>query len=273
MLSACRPDRGGRRAIRFVSLYAPNGRVVDSPFYAGKLAWYARLRRWLDETASPGRAARHRRRLQHRPDRRRRLGRGAVHGATHVSQPERAAFRALLDWGLVDAYRTRPEPGRYTWWDYRAGNFHKNYGMRIDHLLVTRPGRPGVVCRHRPRGPQGHAGAVRPRAAVRRPRRARRPIDTGWGGAEARIAARRATPEPIGGPGPPRPRPPGHRPGRRSPRTRTRRRASGHLAPDRPRGEHDGRTGRSRPAPRGRAGPSRTRGRARQQTPRSPSTA
>src|SRR3954451_15879500 len=39
--------------IRFVSLYAPNGRVVGSPFYAGKLKWFERLRRWLDETASP----------------------------------------------------------------------------------------------------------------------------------------------------------------------------------------------------------------------------
>jgi exonuclease III len=50
------------------------------------------------------------------------------------------AFARLKRWGLADAYRVHhPEPGRYTWWDYRAGNFHKNFGMRIDHLLVTRP--------------------------------------------------------------------------------------------------------------------------------------
>ena len=50
------------------------------------------------------------------------------------------AFRRLLDWGIVDAYRSlRNEPGRFSWWDYRAGNFHKNLGMRIDHLLVTSP--------------------------------------------------------------------------------------------------------------------------------------
>ena len=59
---------------------------------------------------------------------------------THVSGPERQAFGRLRAWGLVDAYRLRhPERGRYTWWDYRAGNFHKNFGMRIDHLLVTPP--------------------------------------------------------------------------------------------------------------------------------------
>ena len=40
---------------------------------------------------------------------------------------------------------TTPEPGRYTWWDYRAGNFHKNFGMRIDHLLVTAPLKHRVV--------------------------------------------------------------------------------------------------------------------------------
>ena len=49
------------------------------------------------------------------------------------------AFTRLCGWGLVDVYRVQhPDAGRYTWWDYRAGNFHKNFGMRIDHLLVTR---------------------------------------------------------------------------------------------------------------------------------------
>src|SRR5436309_2486359 len=50
------------------------------------------------------------------------------------------------EWGLLDAYhRHHPQPGRYTWWDYRAGNFHKNFGMRIDHLLVTAPVAERVV--------------------------------------------------------------------------------------------------------------------------------
>ena len=97
--------------LRIVSLYAPNGRVVGSPFYAGKLAWFERLARWI------------------RPNWRRAPGTDgalvlggdlnvaptdadvwdaqAVHGGTHVSEPERAAFRALLDRGLVDAYRAR----------------------------------------------------------------------------------------------------------------------------------------------------------------------
>ena len=64
----------------------------------------------------------------------------------HVSDAERAAFSRLCEWGLLDAYhRHHPQPGRYTWWDYRAGNFHKNFGMRIDHLLVTAPVAERVV--------------------------------------------------------------------------------------------------------------------------------
>src|SRR5439155_1548999 len=59
---------------------------------------------------------------------------------THVSPREREAFFRLCEWGLVDVYRRHhPEPGRYSWWDYRAGDFHRNFGMRIDHLLATRP--------------------------------------------------------------------------------------------------------------------------------------
>ncbi|HYE92963.1 MAG TPA: exodeoxyribonuclease III [Terriglobales bacterium] len=126
--------------IRVVSIYAPNGRSLDSPQYPLKLAWYERLARWLAESA----------------DKRAPLAIGgdfniaptdedvwdatACHGGTHVSAPERAAFGKLCAWGLTDAYRgLHAEGGRYTWWDYRAGNFHKNFGMRIDHLLVTAP--------------------------------------------------------------------------------------------------------------------------------------
>jgi exodeoxyribonuclease-3 len=46
----------------------------------------------------------------------------------------------MREWGLVDVVRRfHPEPGFFTWWDYRAGNFHKNLGMRIDHVYVTEP--------------------------------------------------------------------------------------------------------------------------------------
>jgi exodeoxyribonuclease-3 len=124
--------------IRVVSIYAPNGREVGSPFYAGKLAWYDRLGQWLHDTVSTADDLVIGGDFNIAPTDADVWDADAVHGGTHVSEPERQAFRRLLDWGLTDAYRARrPEPGRFSWWDYRAGNFHKNLGMRIDHLLVT----------------------------------------------------------------------------------------------------------------------------------------
>ncbi|MEX1172046.1 MAG: exodeoxyribonuclease III [Chloroflexota bacterium] len=124
--------------IRVVSVYAPNGRTVGSPFYQGKLAWYDRLHQWLGESCDPGEELVIGGDFNLAPSDDDVWDPAAVHGGTHVSAPERAAFRRLLDWGLVDGYRVQhPETGRYTWWDYRAGMFHKNSGMRIDHLLIT----------------------------------------------------------------------------------------------------------------------------------------
>jgi exodeoxyribonuclease III len=61
-------------------------------------------------------------------------------GSTHVSQPERAALADLAKWGLTDAFREcYSEPGLYTYWDYRAGDFHQHRGMRIDLVLVSEP--------------------------------------------------------------------------------------------------------------------------------------
>ena len=60
-------------------------------------------------------------------------------GGTHVSAPEREHLERMLAAGMVDAYRSlHPGEVQYTWWDYRAGNFHKGLGLRIDLLLVSR---------------------------------------------------------------------------------------------------------------------------------------
>ena len=99
----------------------------------------------------------------------------------------------LCGWGLVDAYRLHhSEPARYTWWDYRAGNFHKNFGMRIDHLLVSSPVQKRLVAaeidREARKGkpvPSDHAPLV---IDLDRPGQA---FDAGWTGADARTAARR----------------------------------------------------------------------------------
>ncbi len=126
--------------VRVVSLYAPNGRTVASPHYEAKLQWYERLRRWLSETAGADEPLVLGGDMNVAPADIDVWDPAALAGATHVTPRERAAFDALRQLGLSDAYRVKhPEPGRYTWWDYRGGNFHRNIGMRIDHLLVSAP--------------------------------------------------------------------------------------------------------------------------------------
>jgi exodeoxyribonuclease-3 len=178
--------------VRFVAIYAPNGRVVDSPFYMGKLAWYDRLHRWLVETRDPAEPLVIGGDFNIAPTDADVWDARAVHGGTHVSDKEREAFAQLLEWGLVDAYRARqPEVGRFTWWDYRAGNFHKNFGMRIDHLLVTPVVADRVVFaeidREARKGkpiPSDHAPLLIDLDAPGAP------IDAGWADAAGRIAAR-----------------------------------------------------------------------------------
>lgn len=126
--------------VRVVSLYAPNGRSLNSAFYQAKLAWFRCLQRWIEASRSPNEALTLGGDFNVAPTDADVWDSAACHGGTHVSEPERKAFRELCAWGLVDVFRSlHPEPGRYSWWDYRAGNFHKNIGMRIDHLLVTNP--------------------------------------------------------------------------------------------------------------------------------------
>jgi exodeoxyribonuclease III len=180
--------------VRVVSVYAPNGRVVDSPFYEAKLAWYERLARWLSEAADATAPLVIGGDFNVAPADADVWDARACHGGTHVSPREREAFARLCRWGLVDTYRLHhSEPGRYTWWDYRAGNFHKNFGMRIDHLLATRTvaerTRWAEIDREARKGkpvPSDHAPLAIDLDAPGHP------FDAGWKSAEERIAARRA---------------------------------------------------------------------------------
>ena len=179
--------------LRLVSLYAPNGRVVGSSFYEAKLAWFDRLARWLADTEAPTAPLVVGGDFNVAPEDVDVWDPKRCHGGTHVSPAERAAFARLCRWGLTDAYRLRHrEAGRYSWWDYRAGNFHKNFGMRIDHLLATKPVAARVVDaeidREARKGkpvPSDHAPLT---IDLDEPGHA---FDAGWTSAESRIAARR----------------------------------------------------------------------------------
>ena len=162
-----------------IAVRARTAASVGSPFFEGKLRWFERLARWLAETRSPDEPLVLGGDYNVTPGRR--STSGARPGPTAARTcPSRSARRwpRLRAWGLVDAYRTqRPEAGRFSWWDYRAGMFHRNEGMRIDLLYATAPVADARrLGGDRPRGAQGTADALRPRAGGHRPRRARPPV-------------------------------------------------------------------------------------------------
>ena len=178
--------------VRFVCLYAPNGRVVGSPFYEGKLKWFERVRRWLDETRSADEPLVLAGDYNVTPAEEDVWDPVKAHGGTHVSEPERGALARLREWGIKDAYRLQEQRGgRFSWWDYRAGMFHRNEGMRIDLLYVTEPVANRVVwaeidreARKGPPVPSDHAPVV---VDLDEPGK---PFKAGWDEALARIQAR-----------------------------------------------------------------------------------
>ena len=136
-------DDGGRflaatcGPLRVATIYVPNGRVVDSEFYLAKIEWLQRLAAWLNDN-DPSTELVMCGDFNVAPTDDDVWDPAAVHGATHVSPRERAALARLREWGMFDIVRQfHPEPGFFTWWDYRAGHFHKNFGMRIDHVYVS----------------------------------------------------------------------------------------------------------------------------------------
>jgi len=134
--SSCRLIAASIAGIRVVNVYAPNGGEVGSEKYVYKLDWYRRLRAYLD--ARPPAALLLCGDFNVAPEDRDVWDPDKLRGQILVSDAERAALRAVADWGLEDVVRRhRPEAGLYTWWDYRAGAFHRGWGMRIDHVLVT----------------------------------------------------------------------------------------------------------------------------------------
>lgn len=130
------------QGLTILNLYVPNGESLTSDKYAYKLEWLDHLLKHAPALATrpaiicgdfniaptdgdaPAGSA----------------------GEIFCSEPERQRFRALLSMGFTDTLaKLHPEPGNYTWWDYRANGFARGVGLRIDHLLVSGAVLPRVV--------------------------------------------------------------------------------------------------------------------------------
>ena len=133
----CRIVAATCAGIRVHSVYVPNGRTLDSEHYGYKLAWLARLATYLAESPAPASELAVCGDFNIAPDDRDVWDPAAFVGATHVSAAERDALAAILALGLEDVWRRHHEEGGvFSWWDYRAGDFHQGRGMRIDLVLL-----------------------------------------------------------------------------------------------------------------------------------------
>lgn len=145
--------------IRVASLYVPNGRAVGTEHYERKLEWLAGVTRWVREHHDPADRLALCGDFNIAPTDRDVYDPKKFVGATHVSPAEREALTELCRFGLVDGFRALyPQPKLFTWWDYRAGDFHSGRGMRIDLVLLTEPLAKhltwGLVDRNARKGPR-----------------------------------------------------------------------------------------------------------------------
>jgi exodeoxyribonuclease-3 len=126
--------------IRVYSVYVPNGREPDSDHYRYKLAWLAALRDKVTADSLAGQGVLVCGDMNIAPADADVFDPDAYIGQTHVTAPERAALASLQATGLRDVVRDRwPDKRIFTYWDYRAGMFHQDLGMRIDLVLANDP--------------------------------------------------------------------------------------------------------------------------------------
>ena len=126
--------------VRIVCAYVPNGQVVDSEKYRYKLEWLNAWRQWLEREKAAHPYIVLTGDYNIAPDDRDVHDPKVWKDGILVSEPERAAFHALLETGFVDAFRLFEQPERtFSWWDYRQMAFVRNRGLRIDHILLSGP--------------------------------------------------------------------------------------------------------------------------------------
>ncbi len=126
--------------VHVFSCYVPNGKRLDSESYAYKLHWLKQLRASLDAWAQPERDVVVCGDFNIATDERDLYSVEAFQGQTHFSDAERSALEQVKAFGLKDTFRLHHEEGeQYSWWDYRAGAFRKNQGLRIDYIFASNP--------------------------------------------------------------------------------------------------------------------------------------
>jgi len=126
--------------IQIVNVYIPNGQAVGSEKYEMKLGWMRRLREFFDQNYDPSRPVLLCGDFNVAPEERDVHDVRLWQGRIMFSEQEKATLQRIKDWGFTDAFRLHNEEGgKFTWWDYRAGAFRRNLGLRIDHVWITEP--------------------------------------------------------------------------------------------------------------------------------------
>lgn len=126
--------------MRVVCLYVPNGQELTSDRYPYKLAWYGRLRAYLERTAKPTDPLVVCGDMNVTPDDRDVWSPEKWKDQIHCSTPEREALANMTAFGLIDLFRAKyPDARTWSWWDYRGVSFFKDQGLRIDVIYGTQP--------------------------------------------------------------------------------------------------------------------------------------
>ena len=126
--------------ISLVNVYIPNGQSVASDKYQFKLHWMKRLRELLDSKYQTAANVLLCGDFNVAPDERDVHDPRLWQNRILFSEAERHALQHIKDWGFTDTFRLHTqEGGHYSWWDYRAGGFRRNLGLRIDHIWVSQP--------------------------------------------------------------------------------------------------------------------------------------
>jgi exodeoxyribonuclease III len=127
-------------SIVFPTTYRPNGKAITHPDYVHKLDWLDALGRFVEQCLDPTLPAVLCGDFNICPAGLDSWDEESLRGTIFHTEEERSRFRRLLDWGFRDLFREKHSDLRaFSWWDYRAGAFHKNEGLRIDLILGTVP--------------------------------------------------------------------------------------------------------------------------------------